>query len=37
MKRVVLLQEALDDLMDAKAFYDRIEVGVGANCVEPIH
>jgi len=36
MKRVVLLQEALDDLMDAKAFYDRIEVGVGAYCVDSL-
>jgi len=36
MKRIELLEEAIDDLQDAKAFYDRIEPGVGDYCVDSL-
>jgi hypothetical protein len=36
MKRVVLLEEAGDDLLDAKSFYDRIEPGVGDYCTRSL-
>ncbi len=33
MKRVVLLEEAVLDLEEARVFYERLEVGIGDYCV----
>ncbi|MGB8352470.1 MAG: hypothetical protein WCD79_01140 [Chthoniobacteraceae bacterium] len=36
MKRVVLIEEASDDLRDAKLFYNMIDPGVGDYCADSL-
>jgi len=36
MKKVVLVGEAVEDLQEAKSFYNRIEPGVGGCCVDSL-